>query len=59
MRNSLIRYFQTEGFTEPLEGDVWKTYPRMELPNSPDAGLLIQDAGWSIPEYRIEGYTED
>lgn len=57
MRDSLINYFQSEGYTDPLDGDAWKRYEKLELPESPDAGLLIQDAGWSVPEYQIEGYS--
>ena len=57
MRDSLINYFQNEGYTDPLDGDAWKRYEKLELPESPDAGLLIQDAGWSVPKYQIEGYS--
>ncbi len=58
MREELIGTFREEGYTEPLDGDGWKTYPKLEVPESPDGGLLIQDAGWSVPHYRIEGYTD-
>ena len=58
MREGLIGFFKVEGYDDPLDGDGWKVYDRIVLPDSPDAGLLIQDAGWSAPLYGIEGYSE-
>ncbi len=57
MRSRLIGYFKDEGYTDPIEGGGWKVYEKWEIPTSPDAGLLIQDAGWSKPFYEIEGYS--
>ena len=58
MRTGLIGYYKQQGYTEALDGDAWKVYPKLEVSNSPDAGLLIQDAGWAKPLYRIEGYSD-
>ncbi|MDA0712127.1 MAG: sulfatase-like hydrolase/transferase, partial [bacterium] len=59
MRSGLITYFQKEGYLDPLDGDAWKTYDKITEPDSPDAGLLIQDAGWAVPHYPIPGYSDD
>ena len=58
MREGLINFFRADGYTEPLDDNGWRTCNRIELPNSPDAALLIQDAGWSAPLYHIDGYSE-
>lgn len=58
MRKRLIGHFKAEGYTDPIDGDGWKAHPKREMPSSPDAGLLIQDAGWSKPLYAIPGYTD-
>lgn len=58
MRDGLIQFFQSEGYTNPLDGDAWKDYEKPSLPDSPDARLIIQDAGWAVPDYYIEGYSD-
>ncbi len=58
MRAEMLSWFRSEGYTEPLDGDGWKEFPQPEMPDSPDGGLLIQDAGWAVPKYRIEGYGD-
>jgi choline-sulfatase len=58
MRDALIGHFRSHGYTEPLDGEGWKRFPPPKVPQSPDAGLLIQDARWSLPHYRIEGYSQ-
>ena len=57
MRENLIGFFQDEGYTEPLDGGNWKAFDRIAEPKSADANLLIQDAGWATPHYRIPGYS--
>ena len=57
MRSGLIDFYQSEGYTDPLDGDAWKVYDPIRLPDSPDANLLLQDAGWAVPHYYIEGYS--
>ena len=59
MRSALIDFYKAEGYTEPLEGEGWKVYPQPTIPDSPDAMLMIQDAGWAVPQYRIEGYSDE
>jgi len=43
LRRRLIRRFQADGYTEPLDGDGWREHPRLSMPANPDAGLLFQD----------------
>jgi len=58
MRGALMDYYRSQSYTEPLDGERWKLYPQPELPADPDAGLLVQDAGWARPYQAIPGYTE-
>jgi len=58
MRNELIRYLRSTGYSEPCEGDNWRLLPQPEMPANPDAGLLIQDAPWAKPYQAITGYTD-
>lgn len=44
LRDACIRRFQSDGYTEPLDGDTWRRYPRRKLPADADTGLLFQDA---------------
>ena len=44
LRKETIRRFQRDGYGEVLEGDGWKRWPRREIPDDPDFGLLFQDA---------------
>ena len=59
MRDTMIGYLRDQGYTEPLDGDQWHTYPPPEFPTDPDAGLLFQDAAWSRPLMHIPGYTDE
>ena len=58
MRGELIGFYKEQGYTEPIEGDRWKLFPQPSIPVNPDAGLLIQDPGWSLRYQRIPGYTD-
>lgn len=58
MRNGLFEFYRSEGFTDPIEENRWKPFPQPSIPDNPDAGLLIQDPGWSRPYQKIEGYTD-
>jgi arylsulfatase A-like enzyme len=59
MRAGVFAFYRQEGFAEPLSGDSWRLYPQPEEPQDPDAGLLIQDHGWAIPQQVIPGYSDD
>jgi len=59
MRSEMINFLKADDYTDPLDGDAWKTFEKITLPDSPDAGLLIQDAGWAVPFYDIPGYSDD
>ena len=58
MRGGLFEFYRSQSFAEPLEGDQWRLFPQPSLPSDPDAGLLIQDAGWAKPYQAIPGYTD-
>lgn len=58
MRGLLLERFRRDGYLEPLDGDAWRTFPQPELPEDPDAGLLIQDAPWAAPYRHIDGYSD-
>lgn len=57
MRNTLIDFYQEEGYSAPLNGSDWRRYPKQSIPDDPDAMLLFQDPPSSIPE--IPGYERD
>jgi arylsulfatase A-like enzyme len=59
MREGLMEFYREAGFTAPLDGDEWKDFPQPTVPEDPDAGLLIQDAGWARPYMAIPGYTDE
>ncbi|MGQ9631325.1 MAG: sulfatase family protein [bacterium] len=59
MRETLISYLRQEKYTEPLDGDFWRIYPKPEFPRDPDAGLLFQDAPWARPYMHIPGYSDE
>lgn len=54
IKKRLIDYFKSEGYEEILDGNDFKIYPKLSIPEDPDAGLLFQDPVSSIPH--IEGY---
>ncbi len=58
MRGALMDHYRAQSYTEPLDGDHWRLYPQPDLPADPDAGLLVQDAGWARPYQAIPGYTD-
>ncbi len=55
MKRALIEHLKAGGETRGIEGDGWKRFPKIELPDDPDAGLLIQDHPWADTD--IPGYT--
>jgi len=57
MRNNLFEFYKNEGFTDAIEENQWKEFPQPSIPDDPDAGLLIQDPGWSKPYQKIKGYN--
>jgi arylsulfatase A-like enzyme len=56
MRKALIDHLRENGELAALDGENLKMFPKQELPDDPDAGLLIQDASWG--DLRIPGYTD-
>lgn len=55
LRKKLISYFKSEGYMTPLDRDVWRKYPKKEMPEDSDAYLLFQDPKKTLPH--IPGYT--
>jgi arylsulfatase A-like enzyme len=55
MRARLIAWFRRDGYEEPLEGDGWKDFPKLEVPPDPDAGLLFQE-GAPVTDQFPPGY---
>lgn len=56
MKQSLIDHLRAGGETAGLDGDDWKTFDPITMPDDPDAGLLIQDHPWA--DTRIPGYSQ-
>jgi arylsulfatase A-like enzyme len=58
MRGALVDYYRAEGYEYPVDGDGWREFPQPQLPEDPDAELLIQDHGWTRGLQGIPGYTD-
>lgn len=43
MRTRLITRLREDDYTEPLDGDGWRLFPRPGFPTNPDGGVLFQD----------------
>jgi len=52
LRSKLIRRFQNDGYTAPLNEDRWRSYRVRSIPTDPDAGLLYQD------DPRLQSYID-
>jgi len=57
LKKQLMQFLEKDGLTCLFKDDEWLDYPKLELPDNPDAGLLIQDitCGWydeMLPGYR-------
>lgn len=54
MREALKTSLRAHGIDDAIDGDHWRTYPPIRLPDAPDAHLLLQDppnAGIIDPKY--------
>ena len=56
MRSATLEHLRRCGEEDALDGDGWRTWPKLEVPDDPDSGLLIQDAPWA--DATIPGYTD-
>lgn len=57
MRTALMEHLRAGGETGGIdEAGQWREFPRLTLPQDPDALLLIQDHPW--PDTHIPGYSE-
>jgi len=54
-RGELIRRLRADGHEAPLDGEGWRVFPRRELPDGPDGGLLFQEGG-SVEQLFPPGY---
>jgi arylsulfatase A-like enzyme len=58
MKEEIISYFKKCGYSEPVEKDSWKIFPKPDLfHGDPDEYLLFQDPEKSIPA--IRDYARD
>ena len=57
MRALLLGRLRKDGYTGPLDGNDWRHFPQPQMPEDPDAGLLIQDAAWAAPYQNLPGYS--
>lgn len=58
MRQALTGWLRADGYTDVLDGDGWRVYPREERPSvdaNPDHGLLYQEGADWAPMFP-EGY---
>lgn len=57
LRDQTIQWLASGGETAAVDGNRWRVYPRLEVPEAPDAGLLVQDP----PDFALSlpGYTDD
>ncbi|MCP4403744.1 MAG: sulfatase-like hydrolase/transferase [bacterium] len=59
MKTALLDHLGRGGETVGLDRDDWRNFPRLEMDDDPDTGLLIQDMYTPWAEMRIPGYTDD
>jgi arylsulfatase len=57
LRDDLIGHLRAGGEVAGLAEDGWRSFPRLEMPVDPDAGLIEQNQRWA--ERSIPGYTVD
>ncbi|MHC4481816.1 MAG: hypothetical protein ACYS1C_12740 [Planctomycetota bacterium] len=57
IKAALIAHLRAGGEADALDGDDWRKYPRLDVPEDPDAGLLVQDHPWA--DTNIPGYTDE
>ena len=56
MRSAALEHLRRCGEDEALDGDGWRVWPKLDVSDDPDSGLLIQDAPWA--DATIPGYTD-
>jgi arylsulfatase A-like enzyme len=56
LRGQLIALLRADGYDEPLDGDGWRRWGKLELSPGPDAHLLFQDPPPSVA-CPAEGYA--
>jgi arylsulfatase A-like enzyme len=57
-KSALVQWLQEGGETAGLDGDDWKIFPKQEIDDDPDTGLLIQDGYTPWIDMEIPGYTD-
>jgi len=55
LRSEIINHLQENNETDCLNGNAWRIFPQKKIPESRDAGLIIQDSPWA--NQTIKGYT--
>lgn len=60
MRGLTLDWLRQSGEAAALDGDGFRRYPKLDVPDDPDAGLFHQDQPWAttdIPGYGRAGYS--
>ena len=58
LRESMFAYYRSQGFDIPMSGGRWRDFPKPPEWTDVDEGLGIQEAGWSLAQQRIPGYSD-
>ena len=56
LRLQTINWLREGGEEAACDGDQWKCYPRLEVPEDPDVGLITQDRRGYVLD--LPGYTD-
>lgn len=57
MKKQLMKFLEEEGIPRLSKDGEWISYPVMELPDNPDAGLITQDIVCEWFDETLPGYT--
>jgi arylsulfatase A-like enzyme len=55
LRQKLIARLKESHCDHAIDGDAWRVYPKLSVPDDPNARLLIQDHPWA--DQRVPGYS--
>ena len=56
-RNRLIRWFKSDGYEQPIDGNQWRKFPSIpSVADDPDAEQIFQD-GRSVSDRFPDGYS--
>jgi arylsulfatase A-like enzyme len=56
LREQTVAFFAASGETAAVDGNNWKVYPKLGVPEDPDTGFILQDSrGFALD---LPGYTD-